>query len=226
MFKILPLGDSLTQGSPDFPGGYRGPLRERLVQEGFAIDFVGSRTVNSEGLPDPEHEGHPGFRTEFLRTGCTTDHSSARPLAETLSTYRPDAILLLDGTNNLYFDAPEVAAEEIRRLAEIIFAYSNEVHLLLGTILPILPGPKPWNCVIPGDVTLRVQKYNLLLGGMVKKFKQAGHSVILVDLYPCCQGPGDLLADGVHPGQAAVRRMSEAWFQGLQSLIPGMARKP
>src|SRR2546427_13252520 len=59
--RILPLGDSITQGWI-VPGGYRLPLYQLLTNAGYNVDFTGTQTDNgAPGLPDPDHEGHPGW---------------------------------------------------------------------------------------------------------------------------------------------------------------------
>lgn len=219
MLKLLPLGDSMTEGTADFAGGYRGLLREKLVQAGHAVDFVGSRTTNSAGLVDPEHEGHPGFRIEWLRTGRTTGQSVVPPLAITLKRFRPDAVLLLAGTNNLYFDSPAVAAAEMRRLLDVVFSHAPETLLVLGAIPPILPGPKPWGCDVPADVTLRVQDYNDRLHRLVRAFRGWGHAIAYAEHSACALVPEDLLPDGVHPAATMIRRMADVWFEELQDLL-------
>ena len=39
--KIMPLGDSITDGY-DVPGGYRTALWQKLTERGYILDFVGS----------------------------------------------------------------------------------------------------------------------------------------------------------------------------------------
>src|SRR5437879_7205666 len=59
--RILPLGDSITHGWI-VPGGYRLPLYQLLTNAGYNVDFTGTQTDNgAPGLPDPDHEGHPGW---------------------------------------------------------------------------------------------------------------------------------------------------------------------
>ena len=66
LLRILPMGDSITNGaafdSPDGSGGYRGPLYDSLTAAGYTVDYVGTTTTNSELLAEKEHEGHGGWR--------------------------------------------------------------------------------------------------------------------------------------------------------------------
>ena len=59
--KVMPLGDSLTDGYYT-PGGYRPDLAELLGQDGLLVDYVGSLANGPAGFRDQEHEGHSGWR--------------------------------------------------------------------------------------------------------------------------------------------------------------------
>ena len=61
-WRIMPLGDSLTEG--DYPDGhqsYRGYLERMLRESGYEFDFVGTQWRLGHGGTDYEHEGHGGF---------------------------------------------------------------------------------------------------------------------------------------------------------------------
>ena len=61
--RIMPLGDSITEGS-GAAGGYRLPLYIALTNAGYNVDLVGSHASNTApGLgPETHHEGHGGWR--------------------------------------------------------------------------------------------------------------------------------------------------------------------
>ncbi len=61
-WRIMPLGDSLTEGSyPDSHHSYRGYLEMMLRDAGYEFDFVGTQWRLGHGGTDFEHEGHGGF---------------------------------------------------------------------------------------------------------------------------------------------------------------------
>src|SRR5688500_15993420 len=66
--RIMPLGDSITFGAGGTAnlGGYRGPLYTLLTNAGYNVDFVGTQTGNSSGVPDQDHQGHSGWRIDEL----------------------------------------------------------------------------------------------------------------------------------------------------------------
>ncbi|MFH1498830.1 MAG: GDSL-type esterase/lipase family protein [Verrucomicrobiota bacterium] len=216
--RLLPLGDSITHGSPDKPGGYRGALERRLLEAGWNFEFVGSRIGNSEGMRFPNHEGHPGFRIEELRQGYANAYSSCVGIAEVVATTQPDCVLLLVGTNNLYFDDPKRAAEEMNRLWDGILSAASKPRLLVGTLPTILPGLKSWGHDIPMDVGTRVAAFNGLLASMVESRTRQGWDVCLVNVATSVVGSKDLQDDGVHPLPKAMERMGEVWWRALEAI--------
>ncbi|NJO19795.1 MAG: hypothetical protein HC838_06605 [Spirulinaceae cyanobacterium RM2_2_10] len=88
--KIMPLGDSITDGY-NLPGGYRFPLWQALRDRGYPIDFVGSQQNGPATWPEREHEGHSGWKIAQIH----------QRLTGWLATTQPDIILLLIGTNDI-----------------------------------------------------------------------------------------------------------------------------
>lgn len=212
--RLLLLGDSITQGSPDHPGGYRGTLQRLLREGGFpAVEFVGSRTENSAGLGQPWHEGHPGFRLEELRCGFTKCGTTAQPIGETLARHRPDVVVLTAGTNNMYLDEPAAVWAEMAALLCAI----RPVPVIVGTLLPIAPGPKPWGIVILPDIDERIAAYNALLR---REAPRLG-AITVVDLSHCVTSRDDLLPDRVHPVAAAQDRIAAALAGALGASFAG-----
>lgn len=65
MIRILPLGDSITQGT--IVGGYRIPLEKTLIAQGMEFDFVGPTTFNSGAMVRPRHGGFGGLRIDQIQ---------------------------------------------------------------------------------------------------------------------------------------------------------------
>ena len=216
--RLLPLGDSITQGSPDLPGGYRAGLERRLEAAGWSFEFAGSRRANSEGMRYPGHEGHPGFRIEELRRGHANAYSSCGEIEATVADLGPEGVLWLVGTNNLYFDEPESAAEEMNRLWSGILDAAGSPFLLVGTLTTILPGLKSWGHDIPESVGVRVAAFNRLLEKLAESRVRCGYDVRLVDVAASVCGVGDLQVDGVHPSPKAMERMGEIWWRALEAM--------
>jgi lysophospholipase L1-like esterase len=66
-----------------------------------------------------------------------------------------------------------------------------------------------------------VAAYNASLPAAVARLQAAGRQVHLVDMHAAVT-PADLLPDGVHPSQAGMARMAEAWLRALAiaGLVP------
>ena len=102
--RILPLGDSITQGGRKVRAEYtyRFPPQKMLSNGHFDTEFIGSMSTGLDAdfkWPDVEgkpfqlhHEGHYGWKTAAVR-----DH-----LADWMKTYKhpPDIVLIHLGTND------------------------------------------------------------------------------------------------------------------------------
>lgn len=136
--RVLPLGDSITQGGRNDREEYtyRYPLYFALRKAGYTVDFIGSlrRGLHADarwpdspdgGAFDTDHEGHYGWRTAQVRD----------KLAEWSRAYAlpPDIVLIHLGTNDQ--SATDFDADIVRPLREIvrILRVSNpKVVVLIG----------------------------------------------------------------------------------------------
>jgi lysophospholipase L1-like esterase len=209
------LGDSITKGPPAFPGGYRGPLQQHLKEAGWEFQFVGGSDEESAGVPQLCHEGHPGFSISMIRDGAKTENSENIPLPATLERDRPDLVLLLIGTNDMYVADPNAAAAITEELMDIILNSATRPALLVGGIMPILPGLKPWGRLVPDDVTERVNAYNALLCEAVARCVKSGYPCAYVDHTSAGLAADTHLEDGVHITEAGNRRLAASWFTKL-----------
>jgi lysophospholipase L1-like esterase len=207
--QILPLGDSITEGATAELGGYRWPLWNLMTDAGYAFRFVGSlRTGSPPDMPEPWHEGHGGYQVESDDGG----EQLKGPVVEAaLDNYQPDIILLLAGTNDLYWPDtldPEKTSAEYARLLTQIFTHSPEVGLIAS--------PVPWKLNVP---SAQVMAFNDHLHGVVDDFADAGfHIAWVAGMTDAVDAGPDNLPDGLHPSQPAYRRMAEEWFEALQSV--------
>lgn len=194
--RVMPLGDSITDGYTPYPGGYRVGLWQRLAGAGHTVDFVGSATNGPADLGDHDHEGHSGWRIDQLDSN----------ISAWLRGSDPRTVMLLIGTNDMNQDYD--IANAPARLAQLIGhirAEKPDAEVFVGTIPP------------EGDPTLesRVEAYNAAIPAVVSG--QGGH-VHLVRMYDALT-PADL-ADGVHPTKAGYDKMATVWYDALRS-VPG-----
>ncbi|MDJ0556128.1 MAG: SGNH/GDSL hydrolase family protein [Microcoleaceae cyanobacterium MO_207.B10] len=187
--KIMPLGDSITDGY-NVPGGYRINLWKKLIDEGFNFEFVGSMKNGPESLPDKNHEGHSGWRIDQIN----------QLIKRWLKKAQPEIILLMIGTNDMvqnYF--VETAPQRLDKLVRDIFQQLPEVQILVASI------PLVDELVI----NEKVQNYNSAIKSLVEERKKQGDRLHFVDIYS--ELSIDDLADGVHPNIQGHSKMADIW---------------
>ncbi|QDU66095.1 SGNH/GDSL hydrolase family protein [Engelhardtia mirabilis] len=207
-FRILPLGDSITIG---FGGiaGYRFPLWLLLGATGFkGVDFVGASTAGSPiFVPDPEHEGHSGWRVRDFsdHSGGGTGPDSTIELI--LAAQKPRVILLHAGTNDLWSTLDwQDAPGDLGELLDRIDAYDPRVVTVVAKILPTINDP----------VNLSVHWLNDRFHEVVYQRWLAGQNVQLVDMSAAC--PVLSTVDGVHPDPYCYNAMALTWLSAISSL--------
>jgi lysophospholipase L1-like esterase len=191
----MPLGDSITDGF-NVPGGYRIDLWDKIVADGYSVDFVGSMTNGPDSLPDMNHEGHSGWTIDQIDSN----------ISSWLSTYNPETILLHIGTNDMYGSDPAGAPARLATLVDHITTQAPEAELFVATIVPI------------SGYDETVQAFNATIPGLVEEQVNAGKNVHLVDLYSALTTAD--LADGVHPNEGGYSKMATGWYEALLS-VPG-----
>src|SRR5579863_1836945 len=128
--KIMPLGDSITFGTPD-PGygGYRHLLSMLLANDGYAIDFVGSERNGKSG---PANEGHPGWTISQIKDGIDSQGW--------LATDQPDVILLHIGTNDIRGGNGGAAPDNLSILLDDILTRLPRTRVIVAEIIPFRQG--------------------------------------------------------------------------------------
>ncbi len=198
--KILPLGDSITDGL-GVPGGgsYRIELFRLALADGKDITYVGNSQNGPDevdGQPFPKaHEGHSGWTIEQI-DGIVPD-----PALED----GPHIVLLHIGTNDMY-QTPAGAAGRLDTLLDQIIEALPDSLLVVSTIIPF-----------PGSAG-EVASYNSDVEVVVQARIDEGEHILLVDQF---EGfPEGELADGVHPNEAGYARMAAKWYEAIVSYLP------
>ncbi|WP_181787373.1 SGNH/GDSL hydrolase family protein [Streptomyces phytophilus] len=198
--RIMPLGDSITDGYTFYPGSYRVELWRRLAADGRTADFVGSLANGPAELADRDHEGHTGWRIDQLDA-----HTDAW-----LQQSDPRTITLLIGTNDLNQNHDIAnAPARLSALIDRVRAAKPQCELFVGTVPP----------QSSAGLEERVRAYNAELPGVVSRKGPHTHLVPIYDALTTAD-----LGDGIHPTEAGYRKMAAFWYDALRavpdSLVP------
>jgi lysophospholipase L1-like esterase len=203
--KIMPLGDSITWGTPNASyGGYRNLLGTLLTKDGYSFEFVGSRHSGDGVIPSPNNEGHPGWTIRQIKQGIDS--------AGWLETYRPDIVLLHIGTNDLRPRVGRAASApgDLSILLDDILIRLPQAHIIVAQIIPFRPGPDSVH-----------QSYNAAIPGIVAS---KGPRVSVVDMQNILVSPSDY-ADGLHPKAGGYDKMARVWEPGIRAVIAHPAQR-
>jgi lysophospholipase L1-like esterase len=196
--KILPLGDSITDGI-GASGGYRVRLFELAIENGKNITYVGNsmngpNDVAGETFPK-SHEGHSGWTVQQI-----ADIVPVPALDQ-----EPHIILLHIGTNDMY-QMPDGAADRLGSLLDELIDDNPDTLLVVSNIIPF------------PQASGQVSSYNSDLLAVVQERIDGGANMLFVDQFDGF--PSSELGDGVHPNAAGYARMAEKWWTAIESYLP------
>ena len=198
--KIMPLGDSITHGV-GASGGYRLELKDLLVPAGYSFDFVGSRNSGPYEIEDRQHEGNSGYKI----------HDIAAIARNRVTTYRPDIVLLVIGTNDVWTDYElDSAPARLGGLIDTIVDAAPAASVIVGSIPPLADSLD--------DAQART--YNAAVPGVVQARADAGKKVSFVDMYGAMTLAD--LYDGVHPNADGYFKMANVWRPALEAILPAV----
>jgi hypothetical protein len=192
--RILPVGDSITQGQNTSYGSYRRHLYSLLTADGLDVVFVGPLSDGS--FPSPAHDGV---------TGDVINGAWGRIASGRIETYTPDIILLLIGTNDILGGgSPSTALGTYSSLLDSIITHGPNVKTIVGSLPPMN------SSVVGSTVSSNVNVFN---SGLVTLVASKGSNFIFADL-----NTGLLtsdLADGIHPTDAGNDKLAALWYPAL-----------
>ena len=201
--KILPLGDSITEGVNSYQfGGYRVVLWQLAQAAGWHIQFVGSVRRGPASLPDKHNEGHSGWRI---------DQISAK-IVPWLQKTQPQIILLHIGTNDLRQGYSVAVA--LDRLSTLIDQITSTQPNAILVIAQIAPQRDP----IIND---KVIQYDNAIPALVAQKVMHHKKVEYVDMYDAV--PLGYISDHIHPNTAGYALMAHVWYHALSSIIQKQA---
>jgi hypothetical protein len=198
---VLPLGDSITFGTPTNNGGYRVELFTKAVNGNKHITFVGSQSDGPNtvaGMPFPKaNEGHPGWTIAQIN-GISTPTMALQG--------SPQIVLLHIGTN----DMPAMSAGAPVRLGQLIDKIVAALPDALLVVTSIIPFPVE---------SANVNTYNAAVPGVVQQRATQGKHVMFVDMFKNFPSNG-LGSDGIHPNDnIGYPYMGDTWYAAIQQYL-------
>lgn len=193
---ILGLGDSITEGGPDFYS-YLFPLDSLLSKAGQPHDFIGPRSSVQEGRL-LHHAGFSGKTAEFL----------AKQIDSIYSAYPADIVLLHAGHNHFQEENPVPGIVKAQKtIIETIRNKNPNARILVAGV--ITSGKLPKYAYIP-DLNIAIQ-------AMVGSFSAPG--IRFVDQQKTWNWTDDTIADKVHPDRAGALVIARQWFDALKDIL-------
>jgi lysophospholipase L1-like esterase len=222
--KILPLGDSITEGfgyrgsssDPDNQGGYRIELFRQAVTDGKNITFVGAATngpttVANKTFPR-NHEGHGGYTidTDSGHSGISGNITNSA-----MSSYKPHIVLLMIGTNDINGNVDQANAPT--RLGKLIDAITGASSSTLVVVASIIPSQTD-------GTNKNFQTYNAAIPGLVSKAAAAGKHVVFLDNWAAFSADTSyktkLMIDNLHPNDAGYAVLGQSWYKAISAYLP------
>lgn len=225
--KIMPLGNSITQGWTDgiIPvsqmKGYRYDLKALLQADGFNIDFVGSEVSGNDYFSDCQHAGIGGSRDQYVARLLIDGYDDRNdiqilvPPRPYLDEYNPDIILLHIGTNDITHEADPISIQQVSYILDLIDQYEarsgREVIVFLARIIN---RKKPW---VAGSGAASTTALNNYIETMALSRIASGDKLVIVDqendagfLYDDTD-----MIDLVHPNNAGYSKMASLWRSSI-----------
>ena len=237
--RIMPVGDSITQwhcGSqarnPADPkstasfGGFRGPLFQQLQAKWGENAFA---TVGGE-YGCGSHEGHSGWTCEDLAGIITTSAVS----------YSPDVVLLMCGTNDLYYRPSTLKPEKGGNVTQVLdrmtmllaslFAVRPNATVLLSTV----PEINATKCLsygagpCPPSMPTNIAAVNAALPtAVVAPLVAAGRRVFLCDVNADAHWEeADFWTWGIHRSEEGFAKMAASFLQNILAHVVPPTHSP
>jgi len=194
-FTLLAMGDSITEGGPDF-FSYLFPLDSLLKSAGYQASFIGPRQSVRNGNT-LHHAGYSGRTAEYLAARADSIYS----------LYPADIVLLHSGHNHFIEEAPIpgiIAAQ--RTIIQAIHKKNPSAIILVAAVITAGKLPK--------------YEYIPALNTAIREMVASMHNnrVILADQQTGWNWQQYTIHDKVHPNQAGAAVIAARWYNAISNL--------
>jgi lysophospholipase L1-like esterase len=217
--KFMAFGDSLTEGE----NGIRVVLRR-------PASIIPGSPYPDQLSPMLSHE-YPTQTFQVVNKGVSGRFAQdgAKDLPRDLAAERPEALLLLDGYNNLFGDCPAggtINSKCLGAIDVVLAALSLDVsngrssgakYVFVSTLTP--PGP------VTGPMDRRINGQAIVMLNDRIAATLPGQGAVLVDTYPRFLGHEAeyVSTDGLHLRPAGYEALARSFFDAINATIPSMA---
>ena len=201
--RFVAFGDSITYGTlSSFDGYFVYDVPSHSYPERLRLALA---TYHSPQSFSVVNSGVPG----------ETAQDGARRIQSVITTYRPQAVLLLEGINDLYNgDSVSVTATSLFRIVDT--ARQNNVTVLVATM------PQTYEVTRP-DGEHRDNAASLIVpyNAEITRLATGRLNVHLVDLYRAFGTNRSLMGgDGLHPTAQGYELMATKFLQNIEEVFP------
>jgi lysophospholipase L1-like esterase len=222
--KILPFGDSITEGVKSSDGaGYRSQLFKLIVAAKQKVTFTGSLTngptqVSGQTFPRM-HEGHAGWTidpgySEFSGYGGISSLVPSPAL-----NGGPHIVLLHIGANDLFPTKDGAGmATRLDALVEKLAQNAPSALIVLAQITPVGSTNNGHTQAEVAAANAAQMTYNSKIPAIVQSHAAKGQHVIGVDMSK--MPLTDLTTASVHPNDQGYAYMAGIWYAALKDVLP------
>lgn len=222
--KILPFGDSITEGVKSSDGaGYRSQLFKLIVAAKQKVTFTGSLTngptqVSGQTFPRM-HEGHAGWTidpgySEFSGYGGISSLVPSPAL-----NGGPHIVLLHIGANDLFPTKDGAGmATRLDALVEKIAQNAPNALIVLAHITPVGSTNNGHTQADVAAANAAQMTYNSKIPTIIQSHAARGQHVIGADMSK--MPLTDLTTASVHPNDQGYAYMASIWYAAIKDLLP------
>ncbi|MEM1320162.1 MAG: GDSL-type esterase/lipase family protein [Bacteroidota bacterium] len=206
--KIMPLGDSRVEGGRPDHESYRYALWKEMVEEGWSMDFVGTRR-DGAGYPDYLDQG---FDRDHEGTGGAVTADILETVNKITAAAAPDVVLLGIGGNDLLQGlSVDQAIDNVDQIIGVLQGLNDSVTILVEQI------PPGRSDIMDASRRTNFEEYNSRIPGLTASRTTASSIVIAVDMSLGWQDT--FLADPVHYNEIGAELVANRYFKVMDAVL-------